>query len=115
MKPRYVGPFEVLQKVGRNACKLQMPAAMKVHPVFNVALLRKYHGTRVVPAALEVDDQQRYEIERIVAHRGGYRHREFLIRWKGYDESEDMYLPEAELQEGAADVLREYKRDQKLK
>ena len=37
--PQYIGPFKVLQMVGRNAAKLELPPGMKVHPVFNVALL----------------------------------------------------------------------------
>ena len=42
--PQYVGPFKVLQMVGRNAAKLELPPGMKVHPIFNIALLKKYHG-----------------------------------------------------------------------
>ena len=42
--PQYVGPFKVLQIVGHNAAKLELPPGMKVHPVFNIVLLKKYHG-----------------------------------------------------------------------
>ena len=44
LRPQYVGPFKVLQMVRRSAAKLELPPGMKVHPVFNVALLKKYHG-----------------------------------------------------------------------
>ena len=40
---QYVGPFKVLQMVGHNAAKLELPPGMKVHPVFNIALLKRYH------------------------------------------------------------------------
>ena len=44
LRPQYVGPFKVLQMVGRNPAKLELPPGMKVHPVFNIALLKKYHS-----------------------------------------------------------------------
>ena len=42
LKQRFVGPFKVLSLVGDNAAKLDLPASMRVHPVFNVALLKIY-------------------------------------------------------------------------
>ena len=42
--PQYIGPFKVLQMVRRNAAKLELPPGMKVNPIFNVVLLKRYHG-----------------------------------------------------------------------
>ena len=39
-----MGPFRVCELIGSNAAKLELPANMGVHPVFNVALLKLYHG-----------------------------------------------------------------------
>ena len=47
LKPRFVGPFKVCKLVGENAAELQLPEAMKVHPVFNVELLKLYTGDLV--------------------------------------------------------------------
>lgn len=113
LRPLYVGPYQVLKAVGRNAFKLQLPPALKVHPVFNVALLKPYFGDHLVPAEVEIDGVREYEVEAILRHRGRPRHYQYLVHWRGYDASEDMWLPEEELQ-NAGDVLREYKLSRKL-
>ena len=74
LRPQYVGPFKVLQMVGRNAAKLELPPGIKVHPVFNVALLKRYHGQRLIPNPISVDDNAEYEVEQILKHRGRPRH-----------------------------------------
>ena len=43
LSPRYVGPFEVLEKIGEVAYRLALPPDLShVHPVFHVSMLRKY-------------------------------------------------------------------------
>ena len=43
LSPRYVGPFQILQRVGKTAYELALPPIMdKVHPAFHVSMLRKY-------------------------------------------------------------------------
>ncbi|XP_075489502.1 uncharacterized protein LOC142528344 [Primulina tabacum] len=43
LNPRYVGPFEILEKVGTLACRLALPPNMsRIHNVFHVSQLRRY-------------------------------------------------------------------------
>ena len=43
--PRYVGPYEILQRVGEVAYKLELCAELSsVHPVFHVSMLKKFLG-----------------------------------------------------------------------
>ena len=45
LSPRYLGPVEVLTRVGEVAYELALPPALSiVHPVFHVSTLKRYHG-----------------------------------------------------------------------
>lgn len=42
LNPRYIGPFEILARIGPVAYKLQLPVEVSnVHPVFQVLNLKK--------------------------------------------------------------------------
>ena len=42
ISPRYVGPYEILKRVGKVAYELELPAELAtMHPVFHVSLLKK--------------------------------------------------------------------------
>ena len=44
LHPRYVGPFEILRKVGKVAYELALPPHMcNIHNVFHVSMLKKYY------------------------------------------------------------------------
>ena len=43
LNPRYIGPFEILDKVGPVAYRLALPPGLaNMHDVFHVSMLRKY-------------------------------------------------------------------------
>ena len=43
MNPRYIGPFEILDRVGEVAYRLALPPSLAgVHDVFHVSQLRQY-------------------------------------------------------------------------
>ena len=51
LSPRYVGPFEILERVGKVAYRFTLPPKMSgVHNVFHVSMLKKYIyvDTRVI-------------------------------------------------------------------
>ncbi|XP_069145599.1 uncharacterized protein [Solanum lycopersicum] len=65
LSPRYVGPYEILQRVGEVAYELAFPAELaSVHPLFHVSMLKKCLGdpTSILPfERLGVDENLSFE------------------------------------------------------
>ena len=68
-KPKYVGPFPILRMAGDKACELELPEAVKIHPVVNVSQVKKYHSSLQRPPPIEIDGEEEYEVEDILDHR----------------------------------------------
>ncbi|GJS77525.1 chalcone isomerase [Tanacetum coccineum] len=49
LNQKYYGPFQVVQRVGQVAYKLELLSTSQIHPVFHVSQLKKYKG--LVPNA----------------------------------------------------------------
>lgn len=63
--PRYIGPFEILKRVGEVAYELALPPSMEhVHNVFHVSYLRKYVSDPVHVIEYEpIDIQENLQYE----------------------------------------------------
>ena len=65
LSPRFIGPFEILERVGTVAYRLALPPSMSgVHEVFHVSMLRKYtlDPAHVVDwGQIEVDTDETFE------------------------------------------------------
>ena len=110
--PKWVGPFEVIERVGTLAYRLNLPPNMKCHPVFHVSNLRAYRydgRSQPPPAPIMIDGEPEYEVERILDHRQrqGSTKRQYLCKWVGYGAEHNTWEPERNL-ENCAELLREY-------
>ena len=65
LSPRYVGPYQIVKRVGSVAYELDLPLEMSmVHPVFHVSMLRKCLGdpSSIVPLeVVNVEENLSYE------------------------------------------------------
>ena len=58
LSPRYIGPYEVLERVGKLAYRLDLPPELsQIHNVFHICMLRKY-----VPDSFHVIQPEQIEI-----------------------------------------------------
>ena len=102
-----LGPFKIETKLSDNSFKLQLPAKMQIHPIFHVSLLEPAPKEAKLATDVEVEPSQQYEVEDILGHKEEDGANFYLIKWKGYDESENSWEPETHLQ-GAQRKLREF-------
>ncbi|XP_041020505.1 uncharacterized protein LOC121262167 [Juglans microcarpa x Juglans regia] len=59
LSPRYIGPFEILDRIGPVAYRVALPPALAgVHNVFHISMLRKY-----VPDLTHVIDYESLQIQ----------------------------------------------------
>ena len=75
LKPRYIGPYEILERIGEAAYRLALPPNLgNVHNVFHVSQLRKYmynpkHVIQPKEVALEPDLQYEERPEAILDYK----------------------------------------------
>lgn len=89
LAPKYFGPYQVVQKVGPVAYKLDLPLHSKIHPVFHVSLLKKRLGSGALiqtdlPLTGE-DGQLQLEtlaiLDRKLVNRHNRPHTLVLVQW----------------------------------
>jgi hypothetical protein len=83
---------------------------MKIHPVFHVSLLEPYktldtQGRRQMPSPpIEVDNNDKFEVEEILDSRRRRNKLKYLIHWCGYDISKHTWEPSKNLANASAKV-----------
>ena len=89
LAPRFLGPFKVLGQVGTHGLSFRIelpPALARMHNVFHVSSLKKYHAGPYQPPPLPdlVDGEIEFEVDWIEATRYEGKRRQYLVHWVGY-------------------------------
>ena len=96
LHPRKRGPFQVV-KFHNNDYTLRDLVSNKELTVHVTRLSPfLYDSLYVDPRKVSLKDQEEFQIEAILAHRGNLNRKstlEFLVRWDGYDELSDSWEP----------------------
>ncbi len=81
--PRYWGPFVVLEMVGPNAVRLELPTHMSIHPVVSIALVKPFCARAGSPPPVQIRGEDEWEVDGLLDHktRNGIPH--FCVQWKG--------------------------------
>jgi hypothetical protein len=107
-----LGPFVIEQSLKPVNYKLRLPDHMRIHPVFHISLLEPApaNARMIVPELLTKEDNQEYEVERVIDHNDTKGERQYLIKWKGFGESDNTWEPEEGLLNAKA-AVRQYLRE----
>ncbi len=105
LSPRFVGPFEILERIGTVAYRLALPHGLTgVHNVFHVSMLRKYirdpsHVINPTIAQLRGDLSNDEAPSRILAHdEKKMRNKTILyvkVQWKNHEKREATWERES--------------------
>jgi len=94
-----LGPYVVIERIGTQAYRLQLPASMKIHPVFHVSLLEPCeHSTipnrmRPPPPPIVIESEPEHEVEEILDSKYHRKHLHYFVKWKGYSPSHNSWEP----------------------
>jgi len=86
LKPKFYGPYRVVELINEVAVRLDLPPQARLHDIFHVGLLKKYHGDLpAVPPPLPPlrNGAVVLEPEQAVKTRLARGVRQVLIKWKG--------------------------------
>jgi hypothetical protein len=89
-----LGPYRITKKISSHAYQLDLPASMKIHPVFHVSLLRPaatdYLPYQQVPPPepVVIDEEPEYYVESIedIRFNKQRKRHEYRVKWTGYDD-----------------------------
>ena len=86
---KYFGLFQVLQKIGLVAYKLQLPEGSSVHPVFHVSQLKKMVGSSDqvsshIPEPAETHHLPAEILAEKLHHQNGKIQPKILVKWQNW-------------------------------
>src|SRR6266566_1849281 len=85
-----LGPFTINKKISDSNYKLSLPKTMWIHPIFYISLLEPVlKSAKAQERRIEIAPNQEYKVETIFDERRKGRGKQYLVKWKRFDFSED--------------------------
>ena len=107
-----IGPFKIIRNIKEVSFKLELSKEMQQkHSVFHVSLLKP--ASDAVPVLEQVLDdylmkqKDWYKVEKILKHKNINKQRHYLVKWKNYSNSENIWESEENLDE-CSEIIKKY-------
>jgi hypothetical protein len=87
--PKRYGPFPIKTILSPVTFTLQLPDQWQIHLTFHALELSSYrktdiHGLNFQEPPPDIANEEEYEVEAILAHKGTGKRRRYLVLWIGY-------------------------------
>jgi hypothetical protein len=102
--PNYVGPYFVVRRTRAGTYVLRDSTGDILDRRVPIDQLHALPKRR--EHILQRDKETSYAVERVIGHRGDVAHREYRVKWKGFDESWDTWEPAKNFQD--TQCIRDY-------
>ncbi len=115
--PKYLGPFQIIDKISPLAFKLRLPDTLKnIHDVFHASLLKPIHETEDLQRTqatsnspeINVQPPTNIKYDQILAERKSYDDKEYLVHMENTHPSENKYVHWKEVFNNNRDLLNRY-------
>ena len=102
--PRWIGPFEIVKKIGAVTYRLKLIETIGDHNVVHVSLLNPYKANgklKPLPPPVIENRDTSYEVEHALQHEvrlsRSYPVKSYLIKWLGYGLEHNSWEPKSNL------------------
>ena len=100
LKPKFLGPFKIIEKIGVSAYRLALPTKyQRLHNVFPITLLEPWktragnRPTDFLQGPELEEEAEEWEVEEVLAKRYRKGHKEYLVKWKGWPSEYNQWEP----------------------
>ena len=87
LSPRYCRLYTIIEKISPLVYKLELPATLRIHPVFHISILKVYHEDASEferqtssPLIKNILQQDEYKVEDILDKRIIWKKMQYLIK-----------------------------------
>ena len=111
----FMGSYRIKRIVSSNTVELKLPSSIRIHSIVNVSRVHLYKPQvegqkKILPKPVIIEEEEEFEVEKILNKRIVQGKEKFLVQWKGYTAEEDTWESRENL-ENAKEMVEEFEKE----